>query len=98
MIINYVAKALIGLIDWKQDAQAAPDLPNLGSRNRQSELEIERGTALERLAPQLRAHGHTVRITPQTSGINVIAVTPNRSGRILSGGADPRREGVALGD
>jgi len=98
MIINYVAKALIGLIDWKQDAQAAADLPNLGSRNRQSELEIERGTALERLAPQLRARGHTVRITPQTSGINVIAVTPNRSGRILSGGADPRREGVALGD
>ena len=98
MIINYVAKTLVGLIDWKQDAQAAAGLPNLGSRNRQSDLEIERGTALERLAPQLSARGHSIRITAQTSGINVIAITPGRGGSTLSGGADPRREGVALGD
>ena len=101
MIINYVAKTLVGLIDWKQDAQAAAGLPNLGSRNRQSDLEVERGTVLERLAPQLGARGHTMRVTAQTSGVNVIAITPptiGRTGGTLNGGSDPRREGVALGD
>ena len=93
MIINYVAKTLVGLIDWKLDAQQAADLPNFGSRNRTTELEA--GTAAEDLAPQLRARGHAVRVLPMSSGVHVIAITP---GKGLSGGADPRREGVALGD
>ena len=38
--------------------------------------------------------GHTVRRTDLTSGEHIIAVTPDG----LEGGADPRREGVALGD
>jgi gamma-glutamyltranspeptidase/glutathione hydrolase len=38
--------------------------------------------------------GHAVRRVPMTSGEHVIAVTPQG----LEGGADPRREGVALGD
>ncbi len=92
MIINYVAKTLVGLIDWDLDIQAAAALPNMGSRNRPTEL--EQGTALEALAPQLEAMGHGVRVNAQTSGVHAIAV----GSRGLAGGADPRREGLALGD
>jgi gamma-glutamyltranspeptidase/glutathione hydrolase len=91
-IINYVALTLIALIDWKLDPQQAVDLPRYGSRNRGTEL--ERGTAAEKLAAPLRALGHDVRITPETSGLHVISILPGE----LVGGADPRREGVALGD
>ena len=91
-IINFVAKTLVGLIDGGLDVQAAAALPNRGSRNTTTELEA--GTSLETLAPQLQAMGHRVRINEQTSGVHAIAVTR----RGLEGGADPRREGVALGD
>ena len=91
-IINYVAKMLVGLIDWDLDVQAAAALPNMGNRNRRTELES--GTGLEALVPGLEALGHAVRIQAQTSGVHAIGVTA----RELTGGADPRREGVALGD
>lgn len=91
-IINYVAKTLVGVLDWKRDVQQAAALPNMGSRNRATEL--ERGSALERLAPQLRAMGHDVAVIDAASGVHGIVVT--RQG--LEGGADPRREGLALGD
>jgi gamma-glutamyltranspeptidase/glutathione hydrolase len=91
-IINYVAKALVGVLDWKLDMQQAAALPNMGSRNRATEL--ERRSALERLAPALRAMGHEVQVSDAASGIHGIVVSP----RGLEGGADPRREGLALGD
>lgn len=91
-IINYVAKTLVGVLDWQLDVQAAIALPNMGSRNRKTEL--ERGTALERRAPGLRAMGHEVEAVEFTSGVHGIMIEPGR----LSGGADPRREGRAAGD
>ncbi|MEI6301659.1 MAG: gamma-glutamyltransferase [Betaproteobacteria bacterium] len=91
-IINYVAKTLVGLIDWRLDMQQAAALPNMGSRNRATEL--ERGSAIEGLAAPLRAMGHEVAIGDAASGIHGIVVTPGG----LSGGADPRREGLAMGD
>ena len=91
-IINYVAKTLIGVLDWHLDPQAAIDLPNIGSRNGPTELES--GTRVELLANPLRAMGHDVRISAQTSGVQAIVRT--RDGWI--GGADSRREGVVLGD
>ncbi|MET0202852.1 MAG: gamma-glutamyltransferase [Casimicrobiaceae bacterium] len=91
-IINYVVKTLLGVIDWKLDPQAAIDLPNFGSRNGPTELEAD--TDVVRLEPKLRALGHDVRIQEHTSGVQAIVRT--RSGWI--GGADPRREGIVMGE
>jgi gamma-glutamyltranspeptidase/glutathione hydrolase len=91
-IINYVAKTLVGALDWGLDIQEAISLPNFGSRNGPTDL--ERGTPLEKLAPALREMGHPVRIRAETSGLHGIMRT--REGWV--GGADPRREGEALGE
>ena len=91
-IVNYVAKALVGILDWGLDAQAAAALPNFGSRN--GPTEIERGSVYEALVPELRARGHEVSIVNLTSGLHVIERIPGG----WRGGADPRREGVVRGD
>ena len=90
-IINYVAKTLIGIIDWGLDPQAAIALPNFGSRNGPTELEAD--TDVADLAPRLRALGADVSVVELTSGTQAIQRT--RDGWI--GGADPRREGVVRG-
>ncbi len=91
-IINYVAKAVIGVLDWGLDPQAAVALPNFGSRNGPTEL--ERDTAVAALAPRLALLGHVTEVTEQTSGIQAIV----RTKRGWVGGADPRREGTVAGD
>jgi len=91
-IIGYVNKALIGLLDWQLDPQQAAGLPNFGSRN--AGTEVEAGLASQSLIRQLAAWGHEVTPMTMTSGMQII----QRSGDGWSGGADPRREGVALGD
>ncbi len=91
-IIPYVAKTLIAVLDWNLDPQAAIDLPNFANRNGATEL--EKGSTLEQIAPALQAMGHEVEFLDMTSGLAVIAVTPGG----LLGGADRRREGVAVGD
>ena len=95
-IINFVAKTLIGVLDWKLDVQQAIDLPNMGSRNKETEL--ERGTALEKYASELRRMGHRVSIMPFPSGIQAIMLEKNNPTGNLTGAADPRREGTARGD
>ncbi len=92
VIINYVAKVLVGMIDWGLDIQAAISLPNFGAAY--GPTFIERGSAYEALAPALEARGHTLTFTPLTSGLHGI----ERAGTLWRGGADPRREGVARGD
>lgn len=91
-IIGYVAKTLIATLDWKMNIQAAIDLPNFVNRNGKTEL--EKGTALEALAPALEKRGHAVTLEEMPSGLHGIMV----DAKGLSGGADPRREGVAIGD
>lgn len=90
-IINYVAKSLIGVLDWKLDIQAAIELPNFGSRN--APTDIEAGSAYEALIPLLAERGHRVRRAPLESGLHGIERVPGG----WRGGADPRREGVARG-
>ena len=95
-IISYVAKTVIGVLDWGLDIQAAIDLPNMVDRGQG--LELERGTSLPDLADPLRAFGHTVSDRPLNSGVHAITATHTADGVLYHGGADPRREGVALGD
>jgi gamma-glutamyltranspeptidase / glutathione hydrolase len=92
LIINYVAKTLVSFLDWKLDPQVAADLPNVGSRNGPTELEA--GTEAEAWKAALEAKGHEVKLIDQNSGIHAIVVTPAG----LVGGADSRREGVAIGN
>ncbi|MBF9197921.1 gamma-glutamyltransferase [Microvirga terrestris] len=92
LIPNYVAKTLVGILDWKLDPQVAADLPNMGSRNGPTELEA--GTEAEGWKTGLEAKGHEVKLIDQNSGIHAIVVTPAG----LVGGADSRREGVAIGN
>jgi gamma-glutamyltranspeptidase / glutathione hydrolase len=90
-IINYVAKTVIGVLDWKLDIQQAIDLPNFGSRNGPTEL--EQSTDLENISAALKAMEHDVKLIEMNSGLHGILRT--KSG--WQGGADPRREGVARG-
>lgn len=90
-IINYVAKVLVGALDWNLGVQEAIDLPNMGSRN--GPTEIEKGTGLEGVRAALESMGHEVRAIDMASGLQAIRRT--RAG--WEGGADPRREGVARG-
>ncbi len=97
-IANYVMKTLVAMIDWNLDPQAAIALPNLGSRNGPTEL--EKGTPLEALKPELEARGHSVSIIDFTSGVQALQRTRDAKGRAIGwrGGADPRREGHVAGD
>ena len=95
-IINYVAKALVGTLDWGLDLQQAFALPNFGSRNGPTELETGRVSA--GLIEALQARGHDVQVMPQTSGLQGIQRRLRDGRPAWFGAADPRREGVAMGD
>jgi gamma-glutamyltranspeptidase/glutathione hydrolase len=90
-IIEYVVKTLIAIIDWRLDPQAAAALPNFGSRNGPTEL--EKHTPVVALGAKLAALGHSTVVIDHTSGVQTIVRTP----RGWIGGADPRREGIVLG-
>jgi gamma-glutamyltranspeptidase len=91
-IIGYVAQAIVGHLDWGMNAQEAVAAPHL--LNRFGAFDLEDGTAAAALKEPLEALGFEVRLGEQNSGLHAIAITPDG----LEGGADPRREGVALGD
>ncbi|WP_223519847.1 gamma-glutamyltransferase [Pseudomonas sp. GL-B-19] len=96
-IIEYVAKSTIGLLDWNLDPQAAINLPNFGSRNGPTEL--EKGEFSAELIQALKDKGHSVSEIDMTSGTQAIVRVKDAHGNAsLAGGADPRREGEALGD
>ena len=91
-IIGYVVKTLIAALDWGMDIQAAIELPHFVNRNGATDL--EKGTAAMALKAALESLGHEVRVRAMTSGLHGIMA----AGGSLTGGADPRREGVAVGD
>jgi gamma-glutamyltranspeptidase/glutathione hydrolase len=96
-IIEYVSKSLVAMLDWQLDPQAAISLPNFGSRNGATELES--GLFSPALKQALKDKGHALSEIEMTSGIQAIVRTRDAQGKVmLSGGADPRREGEALGD
>ena len=95
-IINYVAKVLVGTLDWGLNVQQAIALPNFGSRNGPTELEA--GRFPQATIEALKARGHAVRQTEQNSGLHGIMRLQIHGEPWWFGGADPRREGVAKGD
>jgi len=95
-IINYTGKVLVGTLDWGLTVQQAISLPNFGSRNGPTEL--EEGRASPALVEALKARGHEVRVMPQTSGLQGIQRVVRDGRPSWFGGADPRREGIVMGD
>lgn len=91
-IILFVIKALIGHIDWGLGPQEAVSLLNFGSRN--GPFELEKSDASDTLKKALESYGQNVRLAVMTSGAQMIVIGEDA----LIGGADPRREGVVLGD
>ncbi|RZW02201.1 MAG: gamma-glutamyltransferase [Rhodobacteraceae bacterium] len=91
-IIGYVAQAIIAHLDWGMDVQQAVAMPHLV--NRFGTYDLEAGTSAADLEGGLQALGYETNIRDLTSGLHAIAVTPGG----LSGGADPRREGIAMGN
>lgn len=90
-IIGYTAKSIIAMLDWGLNVQEAVSLPH--AVNRFGSFDVEQDTAAADLAPALEAMGYEVNIRDLNSGLHAIAI-----GAGLQGGADPRREGIALGD
>lgn len=90
-IINYVTQTLIGVLDWKLDIQQAINLPKITNRNDYTAL--EKGTPLAEFAAEFEKRGHDVKVIDLNSGIHGVLL---KNGKRI-GGADPRREGVALG-
>ncbi|TFW17782.1 gamma-glutamyltransferase [Duganella callida] len=95
-IINYVAKVLVGTLDWGLDVQQAISLPNMGSRNGPTELEA--GRVSRAVVEQLKARGHQIVEYEQNSGLQGIQRRTVNGREEWFGGADPRREGIVLGD
>lgn len=91
-IIEYVAQSLIGILDWNMSVEEAISMGHVTNRNGGTDLEEETGAI--RHAAQLEALGHDITIRALNSGLHGILVTE----RGLSGGADPRREGVVAGN
>lgn len=91
-IAGYTIKVILGVLDWDMhiaDAIAAPNIVSaLGP------VTLEEGTSAENLKAPLEAMGHKVRFRSMTSGLHGIHFTEDK----MIGGADPRREGVVLGD
>jgi len=105
-IIQYVVKTLVGALDWKLNAQQATSLVDFGAANSPTtnvggehpNVNITSNGANDPLVTGLRGMGHTVSISAQSSGISTVIRSQAASGPVLTGGADPRREGLVLGD
>lgn len=96
-IIPYVVQALVGVLDWKLNVQEAVSLPHVANRNGPTELETTLRTSAELAALEeaLESLGHDVVTGDMNSGLHAVERRPDGT---LEGAADPRREGLALGE
>lgn len=108
-IIQFVVKTLVSALDWKLDAQQATSMVNFGAANsaitgvggEHPSINVTNSGLNDPLLVGLRSLGHTVSYSAQSSGVSTIIRAPaawNAGLPVLWGGADPRREGIALGD
>ncbi|QJF52314.1 gamma-glutamyltransferase [Roseobacter ponti] len=89
-IIGYVAESIIAHLDWGMNVQEAVSVPH--AVNRFGTYDLEEGSTATALEQDLTQMGYEVNIRALTSGLHAISL-----GETLQGGADPRREGIALG-
>lgn len=91
-IIGYVAQTLIAHFDWGMDIQDAINMPHLV--NRFGTYDLEEGTEAVKFKEPLEKMGFKVNVRDLNSGLHGVVFTDNK----LIGGADPRREGIAMGE
>ncbi|MCA3186580.1 MAG: gamma-glutamyltransferase family protein [Cupriavidus sp.] len=105
-IPQYVVKTLVGALDWGLDAQQSSNLVDFGASNSATttiggehpDIDLSNGGANDPLITGLKALGHTISTSSQSSGVNTIMRTQSGGAAVLQGGTDPRREGVVLGN
>jgi len=88
-----VARALIGVIDFHLPLDQAIALPVLFAPG--DALAVEQGSALEAMIPQLQALGHA-QVAPRSLPLKTNGALRTPAGWV--GAADPRSEGVAIGE
>ncbi|USZ51639.1 gamma-glutamyltransferase [Halomonas sp. DN3] len=91
-IIHYTAQTLDAMLTRGVDAQQALDLPHAITTG--GTVYLEQGRFPEATLSDLRGLGHEVETRELTSGLQALKVTEDG----FYGGADPRREGVVMGD
>ncbi len=96
LIIHYTAKTIYGILNWGMLPQQAINLPNFASLNGPTVLEDKRFPVTT--VDALKARGHEVREATMTSGLQAITSGMAHGKPVWLGGADPRREGVVMGD
>ena len=91
-IIPYTARSIVEMLDWGLDPQEAAALPHVVTFN--GPVFLEPGPGIGELSGALTALGHEVALRDLNSGLHIIHISEDG----IIGGADPRREGLVLGD
>jgi gamma-glutamyltranspeptidase/glutathione hydrolase len=102
VIIQFVVKTVVGMLDWGLDPQQAVSSVDFGAANtpqtnvggEHPAIDTSDNGDHDPLVRGLRALGHDVDLADQSSGLSAIV----RADPGWVGGADPRREGVVMGD
>ncbi|MCM6776744.1 gamma-glutamyltransferase [Nocardia sp. CDC159] len=102
VIIQFVVKTLVGMLDWQLDPQQAVSAVAFGAGNtpvtgvggEHPAINATDKGDHDPLVQQLRAMGHQVSVNSQSSGLSAL----KRDGDGWIGGTDPRREGAVMGD
>ncbi|MFA0069168.1 gamma-glutamyltransferase [Vibrio breoganii] len=90
-IIGYVAQALIAHLAWQLPLEEVVQLPHIS--NRFGTVEFEQDTSAQQYEQQFKKWGYKTKLKPLNSGLHIIKIEQD-----LTGAADPRREGVAIGE
>ncbi|MBD0862348.1 gamma-glutamyltransferase family protein [Gordonia sp. zg691] len=102
VIIQFVLKTVIGMLDWGLDPQQAVSMIDFGAANTPTSnvggehplVDTADDGADDPLVRGLRDRGAEVSVEEQSSGLSALL----RHDRGWIGGADPRREGAVMGD
>lgn len=94
-IINTVLQVLVNVIDFNRTIQEAVDAPRIHHQWMPDKVRLERDGFSDDVVEALKARGHAVEWTEAMGDAHGIMIEPKTGVRL--GGADPRRNGLALG-